>query len=74
MLAVGWSPDGRHIASADNTGLVHMWDAVTGAIVFIYRRHGGKLINRVNVVRWLLDGKHIASASDDGLVQVWQAL
>ena len=73
VLAVGWSPDGRRIASADNTGMVHVWDAATGATVFIYRGHGGMLMNRVNAIGWSPDGKYIASESSDGTVQVWQA-
>ncbi len=73
MLAVGWLPDGRRIASADNTGMVQVWDAATGATVFIYRGHSGKLVNRVNAIGWSPDGRRIASASDDGTVQVWQA-
>jgi len=31
--AVGWSPDCTRTASADTTGLVHVWDAATGATV-----------------------------------------
>jgi WD40 repeat protein len=48
---------------------VHIWNALTGEDVFVYRGHTAG----VNYVAWSPDGSKIASASSDMTVKVWQA-
>jgi WD40 repeat protein len=48
---------------------VHIWNALTGEDVFVYRGHAAG----VNYVAWSPDGSKIASASADMTVKVWQA-
>jgi hypothetical protein len=77
LRAVAWSPDGRHIASASSTavasspaGLVHVWEAATGALVLNYRGHPYGATD----VAWSPDGARLASAGGpDGTVQIWEA-
>jgi len=49
---------------------VHIWNALTGEDVFVYRGHTAG----VNYVAWSQDGTRIASASADTTVKLWQAI
>jgi eukaryotic-like serine/threonine-protein kinase len=61
-------------------GTVQVWDATTGAHVYIYRGHADFYLGHftsnapVYAVAWSPDGKRIASGSNDTTVQVWQAM
>src|SRR6266536_2957316 len=70
VWAVGWSPGGKHIASAGEDTTVQVWDAANGRHTNTYLGHTGF----VHAVAWSPDGKRIASASSDGTVQVWDAV
>src|SRR5207237_5126611 len=69
VLALAWSPDGKHIASGGADGSVQVWDASTGHTYVTYSGHTAP----VYAVAWSLDGKHIASGGSDGSVKVWDA-
>ncbi len=68
VMAVAWSPNAIHIASASHDKTVQVWDATTGNHLFTYSDHTGG----VNAVAWSPDGSRIASAGYG--VQVWQAM
>ncbi|TMC15945.1 MAG: hypothetical protein E6J34_20690, partial [Chloroflexi bacterium] len=68
VLAVGWSPDGRLLASGSD-GEVQVWEASSGKQVRRYEGH----TSWVNAVGWSPDGRLLASGSDDNTVQVWDA-
>ena len=70
VAAVGWSTDGRRIASGSWDHTVQVWDATNGGHVFTYRGH----TDRVNSIAWSPDGLHLASGSLDKTVQVWDAV
>ena len=67
--AVGWSPDGKRIASGSADNTVQVWDATDGGNVYTYRGHS----SAVNAVAWSPDGIRIASGGIDNTVQVWDA-
>src|SRR5260370_39168669 len=51
VLAVAWSPDGKHLASAGSDNTVQIWDAATGHHLLTYRGHG----NTVAAMTWSPD-------------------
>jgi WD40 repeat protein/tRNA A-37 threonylcarbamoyl transferase component Bud32 len=63
------SLDGKHIASAGESALAEVRDAISGASILTYNGHHGA----VNTVRWSPDGTRIVSSSSDMTVQVWNA-
>ena len=72
VLSLAWSPDGRTIASGDTAGIIHVWEAATGAISVTYRGHA----RFVRSIAWSSDGTYIVSGGDygDSTVQVWEAI
>lgn len=73
---VGWSPDGKHIISCDQTSdpsrtvTVQIWEVATGNTLVTYRGHK----NGIYAVAWSPDGSRIASAGYDGTLQIWEAI
>jgi len=55
VLAVTWSPDGKHIASGSVDKTVQVWSAVNGGNVFTYKGHS----DWVMAVAWSPDGKRL---------------
>ena len=66
--AVAWSPDGRLIAYATNTGLVRLYDADTLKLVRLLIGHERGVFS----LAWSPAGKQLASASEDATVRIWQ--
>jgi WD40 repeat protein/Flp pilus assembly protein TadD len=70
VCRIGWSPNGKNIASSSDDGTVRVWDATKGGgETFTYRGH----TSSVCTIAWSPDGKWIASGSRDQTVQVWNA-
>jgi eukaryotic-like serine/threonine-protein kinase len=70
VLVVGWSPDGRRIASGSDDMTVQLWDATTGSNAFTYHGH----TSSVYAVAWAHDGTRIVSGGFDKIAQVWDAV
>ena len=67
-IAVAFSPYGRRIAAAYDSGLILAWDRGTGAVIRTYRGHAGAVLG----VTFSPDGSRIASAGADGTVRLWE--
>ena len=69
VLAVGFSPDGRHLASGGDLTVV-LWDVsdpdhpARGAVLPGHTRP-------INSVEWAPDGQTLASASNDQTIRLW---
>ena len=64
-----WSPDSTLLASGDTAGEVHIWHALDGVQLYVYRGHR----RFVRGVAWSSDGALIASGGDfgDSTLQLW---
>ena len=73
VSSVSWSPDGKHIVSGSWDKTVQVWDAATGAVVYIYRGYNvqaaqnnpakGVLPDLIFAVAWSHHGKRIAAVT-----------
>jgi len=66
VIALAWSPDGRHLAAAGVGGGVHVIDAETGATRHQLPGHAGGATS----VAWADEGT-VASAGQDGRARLW---
>ena len=65
---IAFSPDGKWAATTGNDGLVQVWDAATGAVVFKLTGHTGATFG----VAFSPDGKSLASSSVDRTIKIWR--
>jgi len=68
VLAVAYSPDGHHLASASDDRTVRIWDPASGRLLRTLTGH----TDAVTAVAYSPDGHHLASASADRTVRVWK--
>ncbi|MBN1371303.1 MAG: WD40 repeat domain-containing protein [Anaerolineaceae bacterium] len=66
--SVAYSPDGSQIASADDDGIILIWDSSNGALLGQFDGH----IESMSInLAWSPDGKTIASGGSDEVIRVW---
>ena len=64
---VAFSPDGTRLATGDGKGTADVWDAATGAELFMPAAHSAMMSS----VAFSPDGSRLATASYDGTIKVW---
>lgn len=68
ITSVGWSSDGKLLASTSFDKTLHIWDASNGNNIRICKGH----FDRVNSLSWSRDNRYIATASNDGTARIWE--
>jgi hypothetical protein len=69
VRVVGWSPNGKYIASTGDNGTIQVWDANSGKLA---TTNGGHAPKGVSALAWSNDSRFIASAGSDKTVQIWE--
>ena len=67
VVAVQFSPDGQHLASASGDSTVRLWDLSTQTPLKTFTGHRDWVL----CLAWSPDGRYLASGSRDGQVRVW---
>ena len=70
VLAVGWSPDGSRLATADDGGTVRIWNPNTGEPL----RHLTCYPSLMLAVAWSATGTRLAAVGTGGTVRVWDPI
>src|SRR5207244_3937893 len=68
--SIAFSPDGKHIVGGGATGMVLVWDAVSGQQTLASKTHNAIVL----CVAFSPDGKRLASANSDATVRVADAV
>jgi WD40 repeat protein len=66
-VCLAFSPDGRHLAVAQNTPEIHLWDIAAGREVAQLKGHEGGVVSLL----FAPDGKHLFSGGTDTTVLTW---
>ena len=69
VLAVAAAPDGKLMASADESGMILLWDAATGEELVVLYDKGGS----VRSVAFSSDGTRMLTAAADKTARLWDA-
>jgi WD40 repeat protein len=67
ITAVGFSPDGAKLATADRAGGLHLWEAAAGGITLTLAEHKAA----IRSLHWRGDSRLLATTGEDGLLVWW---
>jgi eukaryotic-like serine/threonine-protein kinase len=67
--AMVFSPDGTRIATANEDGLIGVWDTSTGSLTARWQGHTRKVLS----VAFRPDGRRLVTTSADGTVRQWDS-
>ena len=67
VISVGFSRDGKQLASGSGDKTIKIWDVTTGKVLNTLKGHE----SRVWSVGFSPDGKKLASGSDDKTIKIW---
>jgi hypothetical protein len=70
VQSVGWSPDGRYVASTGSDGMTRVWDAASWRLLRTF--HPGRMIKRG--LAWSPDSRWLAwgAVDNDNAVYLWR--
>jgi WD40 repeat protein len=68
VTAVGFSPNGQMLATADRNGGICIWDPDTAQELFTLAGHK----SAVTALSWRADSKLLASCSEEGNAKLWE--
>jgi WD40 repeat protein len=67
VTSLVFSPDGKRLVTADEDGVVKLWDTGTGQEALTLRGHKGI----IRSVAFSPDARFLAAAGDDGTITIW---
>lgn len=67
-FSIAYSPDGRHLASGGDDGMVRIWNRSTGRVRHRSKGHA----SAISDVAYSADGKFVASVGEDGYLARWR--
>jgi WD40 repeat protein len=76
IRGLAWAPDSMQLASAGDSGIIHVWDVKTGKKTITFKGHTGSVraVGSVLPLVWSGDGKRLFSADTGGLIKVWDTV
>ncbi len=71
--SAAYSPDGKHIVTAESDGIARIWDTTTGEELYRFTIQTRLPTNEALLARYRPDGKNIVTAHSDNSVRIWDA-
>ncbi|MEV5410559.1 pentapeptide repeat-containing protein, partial [Thermopolyspora sp. NPDC052614] len=66
-VAMAYSPDGTHLATASDDRTIRIWDPATGTHLRTLEGH----TSAINALAYSPDGTHLATAGSDRTIRIW---
>jgi len=68
VTALAFSPDGRLVASGDESGFIRLWETAGSRELHIFRQKG----EPITALAWSPDGSLLAGGDQDGTIRLWE--